>query len=208
MNDDRIHRYLDGEVAPDALDADTMAEARAWERMLDAFRSAYPTAPAPPWLEDRVMRAIEALPEAGPLRRAWTWLLRPRPVRLSPAVVGLASAAVIALALVSGRRLGPSAPGAGAGRAAVVYVQFDLVAPGARSVAVGGDFDGWRASHALEDPQGDGVWSGRVAVKPGLHTYMFLVDGSRWVTDPRATAWVDDGFGNKDAVLAVAAPVT
>jgi 1,4-alpha-glucan branching enzyme len=92
--------------------------------------------------------------------------------------------------------------------AAVVYVQFMLDAPGAQSVAVGGDFDAWGGTHTLEDPDGDGVWTGRVPVGPGLHTYMFLVDGSQWVTDPRASHYSDDGFGNRNAVLAVAAPAT
>jgi len=90
----------------------------------------------------------------------------------------------------------------------VVYVQFELKAPGARSVAVGGDFDDWSGASPLEDPDGDGIWTGRVAVRPGVYTYMFLVDGSDWVTDPEANRYTDDGFGNRNAVLAVAAPAT
>lgn len=208
MNDNDIHRYLDGEATAEGLGGDALAEARSWERMLAAFRTAHPSTPAPPWLEDRVMAAIEALPEAGALTRAWGWLVRPRPVRLSPGLVGLAAAALAALVLLPGRALRTPVPQPGGDQEAVVYVQFSLTAPGARSVAVGGDFDEWQGDHVLEDPDGDGVWTGRVAVKPGIHTYMFLVDGSRWVTDPRAGSYVDDGFGNRDAVLAVAAPVT
>jgi hypothetical protein len=30
---------------------------------------------------------------------------------------------------------------------------------------------------------------------------MFVVDGSRWVTDPLAPVQRSDGFGNKNAVL-------
>jgi len=208
MSDNDIHRYLDGEAGLEALSDEGRAEARSWDRMLDAFRATRPTTPAPPWLEDRVMGAIEALPEPGLPRRIWTWLLRPQPVRLSPALVGLAATAMVALALVSRSdlvRMGPEAARSGP---AVVYVQFDLDAPRARSVAVGGDFDEWQGSYALEDPDGDGVWTGRVPVKPGIHTYMFLVDGSQWVTDPRASYHTDDGFGNENAVLAVAAPMT
>ena len=37
---------------------------------------------------------------------------------------------------------------------------------------------------------------------------LFVVNGSRWVTDPRATRYSDDGFGNRNAVLAVTAPST
>jgi len=208
MSDNDIDRYLDGEADLDALSHEGRAEARSWDRMLDAFRSTRPTTPAPPWLEDRVMRAIETLPEPGLLRRAWTWLLRPQPVRLSPAFVGLAATALVVLALVSRADLVREAPQTAGSVPAVVYVQFDLDAPRARSVAVGGDFDEWKGVYELEDPDGDGVWTGRVPVKPGIHTYMFLVDGSRWVTDPRASYHSDDGFGNENAVLAVAAPTT
>jgi hypothetical protein len=208
MKDEDVRRYLDGGRKVDALDDPARSEAGSWERLLAAFRAEAPGAPAPPWLEDRVMAEIEALPEPGPARRAWSWLLRPRPVRLSPATLGLAAAAVFALVLLSGRRgPTPAAHPVGAG-ATVVYVQFDLRAPTARSVAVGGDFDEWQGSYPLEDPDGDGVWTGRVPVRPGLYAYMFLVNGSKWVTDPEATHYTDDGFGNRNAVLAVAAPAT
>ncbi len=206
MNDGRIENYLDGEADLEGLDDDARAEARSWERVLAAFRAAHPSTPAPPWLEDRVMTVIQALPEPGAVGRAWAWLLRPWTVRLSPAAVGLLAMLVLALALEA-RRGAPTRAVTRTG-APVVYVQFSLVAPGARSVAVGGDFDQWRGAYALEDPGGNGVWTGRVPLRPGVHTYMFLVDGSRWVTDPRATSHIDDGFGNEDAVLAVAAPQT
>jgi 1,4-alpha-glucan branching enzyme len=86
----------------------------------------------------------------------------------------------------------------------VVYVQFMLDAPGASSVSVAGDFSEWEPSFTLEDVDGDGVWTGRVPVQPGVHTYMFLIDGTEWRTDPRADRYRDDGFGNRNAVLAVA----
>ncbi|HSG07034.1 MAG TPA: glycogen-binding domain-containing protein [Longimicrobiales bacterium] len=205
MSDD-VRRYLDGDLEIDALPAEARAQARAWDRILEAFRSDDQARSAPHWLEDRVMAEIEALPEPGPVSKAWAWLLRPQPVRLSPALVGLAAALVALLILRPG---GEAPPPMGDGpEAAVVYVQFRLDAPGAQSVAVGGDFDAWRASHALEDPDGDGVWTGRVPVGPGLHTYMFLVDGFQWVTDPQASHYSDDGFGNRNALLAVADPET
>ena len=88
----------------------------------------------------------------------------------------------------------------------VVYVQFALEAPQAQSVAVSGDFDGWAGSFALQDADGDGTWTGRIPLKPGVHAYMFLVDGSTWLTDPQAQRYSDDGFGNRNAILAVANP--
>jgi hypothetical protein len=35
---------------------------------------------------------------------------------------------------------------------------------------------------------------------------MFLVDGQRWETDPRAERYVDDGFGMRNALINVAVP--
>lgn len=202
MNDP-MRRYLDGEAPLDSVPPGLRREAEAWSRMLDAFRAEAPPAPAPAWLEDRVMAEIEALPRPGGLRRALEWLVRPRTVSLSPAGAALVVAALAALLLL------PRTPAPTTGAAAdpaVVYVQFRLEAPGAASVAVTGDFDGWGASFAMADADGDGVWTGRVPVRPGVYTYMFVVDGSDWVTDPGAERYTDDGFGNRNAVLAVAAP--
>lgn len=210
MKDD-VRRYLDGELLLEDLPQDAQGEARAWDRLLASFRSSTPEEPSPPWLEERVMARIEALPEPGRARRAARWLVRPRTFRLSPALAGLAAAALIAAVVAPvGWPFGNVPPGAGPtlDGVPVVYVQFVLQAPGARSVSVGGDFDGWEGSHALADPDGDGTWTGRVPVGPGVFSYMFLLDGSRWVTDPQAERYADDGFGNRNAILAVAAPST
>jgi 1,4-alpha-glucan branching enzyme len=84
-----------------------------------------------------------------------------------------------------------------------VYVQFMLDAPSATSVAVAGDFTDWEPAFTLDDPDGDGIWAGRIPVRPGVHAYMFVVDETQWMTDPNAGRYQDDGFGNRNAVLAV-----
>jgi hypothetical protein len=217
MNDE-LRRHLDGDLPMDSLGDEARGEAEAWERLLDAFRVETPAVQAPPWLESKVMAEIEALPEPGTIRRIFAWLFSPRPVRISPITMGLATAALVTVLLIPARGFLPSSHGleegpglavpAGlpSGEEAVVYVQFTLEAPGASSVAVAGDFDSWEGSYALSDPDGDGVWSGRFPVKPGLHAYMFLVDGSTWMTDPRADRYAEDGFGNRNAILAVTVP--
>lgn len=219
MNED-IHHHLDGELPGGGLQGESLAEVEAWDRLLEAFRTEIPGGSAPPWLETRVMAEIEALPEPGAFRQTLSWLLNPRPIRLSPLTLGMAMVALVAIVLVGQegfrplRSTAPVGDGstlasvAGGQSEAVVYVQFILDAPGASSVAVAGDFDEWVGSHGLEDLDGDGVWSGRIPVEPGVHAYMFLIDGSTWMTDPRAERYAEDGFGNRNAVLAVAAPVT
>jgi hypothetical protein len=203
---DPVRRYLDGEVELESVPPSQRAEAVAWGRLLDAFRRELPGGSAPPWLEQRVMAEIRVLPAPGRLRRAMEWVLQPRPLRISPLMAGAAVAVVLALLLAP--PFGGGGPGMPSVREAVVLVQFSLEAPGARSVAVGGDFDAWAGSHALSDADGDGVWTGRIPVSPGVHSYMFLIDGSDWVTDPGAERYADDGFGNRNAVLAIATPAT
>jgi len=207
---EEIHRYLDEEGRSEALPETTRAELDQWDRMLESFRvAAPPTSGAPPWLEDRVMAEIASLPsEPWPLR-VWKWLVRPAPIRISPLASALAVGALAALIMIPARSLvspGPGDPGpiADDTEASVVYVQFVLEAPGARAVSVAGDFSEWEPSYALDDPDGDGVWTGRVPVRPGVHAYMFLVDEDEWRTDPNADRFQDDGFGNRNAVLAVA----
>jgi hypothetical protein len=182
-----------------------------WSRMVAAFRSAAPRGGAPPWLEQRVMAEVESLPERGLVARVAAWLVRPAPIRVSP-LAAAGAAALLAIVLIVPARM-PGSDGAdGSGPAnasvnpteSVVYVQFMLDAPGASSVSVAGDFSEWEPSFTLEDVDGDGVWTGRVPVQPGVHTYMFLIDGTEWRTDPRADRYRDDGFGNRNAVLAVA----
>jgi Glycogen recognition site of AMP-activated protein kinase len=213
---DELHRHLDGELPLDALDDETRGQAEAWDRLVSAFRVEARSGAAPPWLEQRVMAEIEALPERSALARLAHWLLQAEPVRVSPLAAGLVMAAFAAVLMIPGRTtqpspVGPGAPGAvipasASGNAAsLVYVQFVLEAPNAKSVSVAGDFSDWEATYSLQDPEGDGVWTGRVPVRPGVHAYMFLVDGTEWETDPRADRYQDDGFGNRNAVLAVAA---
>ena len=207
MND-KLHRHLDGELPADALEPDDRDTADEWERMVSAFRTSAPESQgAPPWLEQRVMADIEALPERGVLARALQWLVHPAPVRVPPlAVVGAVGALAALLVLPRGGiDTTPEDEVAGQTVESVVYVQFVLEAPSAQSVAVAGDFSEWEPEFALEDADGDGIWTGRVPVRPGVHSYMFLIDGTSWQTDPRADRYQDDGFGNRNAVLAVAA---
>ena len=200
MNEE-LHRHLDGDVPDGTLDSSVRAEAEQWERMVAAFRREAPLGSAPSWLEQRVMAEIAALPARGPLRRAFDWLTRPASVRLSPLAGALAAAALVVALLWRPTGPEPLLPRA----EPVVYVQFVLEAPDASSVAVAGDFSDWEPAFSLEDPDGDGVWTARVPVRPGVHAYMFLVDETSWRTDPNAGRYQDDGFGNRNALLAVGA---
>jgi hypothetical protein len=214
MNE-RVNAYLDGELAREELRLEERAEAAALEaavadvrRALDAtFRGG---------MDARVMRRIAELEGAnqsrpGLVRRALGALLAPREVRLQwRPVYALAAAATLALLLASpwspGRR--DSSPAAAengsAGRSAPVFVQFRLQVESATSVALAGSFTGWQPAHALQQ-SADGVWTVVVPITPGVHDYVFVVDGERWLPDPYAPQ-VDDGFGGTNSRLTLLTP--
>lgn len=198
-----LKAYLDGELDREELSPDLRAEAEAWDVLSSEMRALDATS-APGWLEQAIMTEVALSPL--PVRReGWaTWLLRPRPIRVSPLAGALATAALLTVAFfVGGDRTDglPLATGP-----TDIFVEFSLEAPNATSVAVAGDFNGWEGGFVLEDRDGDGVWSGRVALRPGVHRYMFILDGDEWVTDPKASRFDDDGFGNRNAVIAVTPP--
>ncbi len=222
-----LHSYLDGELPAEALPPDLAREAREWDALLSDTGSV-PQEMAPPWLESRVMASIAVAdaraPRAAALRRALGWLLQPQELRLRPATLLVGAAAVLATLALWPRSTPAPAPAAGpvaaapasaapaptpaqAAGASTVYVQFTLTAPGANSVEVAGDFNGWQPQRAeLRDPEGDGNWSGLIALPAGVHKYMFVIDGRRWVSDPHAHHFVDDGFGMRNSLIAVAPP--
>jgi len=74
----------------------------------------------------------------------------------------------------------------------------------AHTVAIAGDFNGWNPqANLLEDPEGDGIWTGTLKLEPGRYEYMFVLDGEKWFPDPNALRYVKDGFGNKNAILEI-----
>ena len=168
----------------------------------------------PPSLVPAVMQRIADPPP----RSFWRWLLAPRPLevrmRISPlgavATAGLGMA-VLALVVgswaVRGRGAGapmvvqvPEAVGAEVAQPEIL-VRFQLVAEGARQVAVAGDFNGWDPKKApLLNQDGKGTFATTVKLPPGAHQYMFVVDGE-WVTDPGASEQRPDGFGRTNSVL-------
>jgi hypothetical protein len=209
--DPRIQAYLDGELRLEDLPLGLRGRAEEWDQLLGEVSRSAP-AGAPAGFETRVMGAIrefESPPgppgtESPARRPAWLdWVLRPRPVQVSPlAALGLAAAlALVVLRPWTSTELQPP----GGELAASVYVQFVVEAEEAESVHLAGDFSEWLPSIALSDPDGDGVWSGRVPLEPGVHEYMFVIDGSEWVSDPNAAVSRDDGFGRQNSLLAVSA---
>lgn len=166
-------------------------------------------------LDARVMAAVR---RAAPPPRRLSWLTRPRTVRLTP-LAGLAVAAGLACAVVVGARglAGPAGretarePGgpvvegavrlAAAGR--VAPVGFALAAPGARSVALVGEFNDWDADSTPLARGADGRWRVVLPLAEGRYEYAFIVDGTRTVADPTAPSAAAGDFGAPNSVVTV-----
>ena len=208
MND-LLHRYLDGEISLEELPEELRAQALRWDARIEMDRTRG-RGGMPEGMEARIMGEIGR----GPSEPAWkgvvAWLTRPRQVTVSPLGGFSAAAAVVVLAVFGSWLVGIgtgsgdlSGPAGDSPPSPDIIVEFVLEAPGAQTVSLAGDFTTWTPGIELRDPDGDGVWVGRVRMQPGVHQYMFVIDGSEWVTDPRADRYVDDGFGNRNAVLVV-----
>ena len=163
----------------------------------------------------RVMAAVHGAARARPRRRSIAgWLVRPRPVMISP-LAGLAAAAGLALVFVLAERRGqfsePETPIAAAPAAATAaddggtaQVQFVFVAPAASTVSLVGSFNDWDGTATpLRPTAASGVWSVTVPLERGRHVYAFVVDGSQWVADPAAPQAPDDDFGAPNSVIMI-----
>jgi hypothetical protein len=209
---DPIHSHLDGDAPDEALTPDEHARADALRRTLDAAAAHLRAVPAP----DLSARVMAALPRRAPARvPAWRaalgWLWNPRPVRLTfrPAYAlagGFAAVAAAAIALPRidgepGKTVVVQAP-APQQAAPVVYVQFRLESGDARQVSLAGTFTGWQPTLELNETE-PGVWTALVPLEPGVHDYVFVVDGTRWMPDPNAPQQVDDSFGGTNSRISL-----
>jgi glycosidase len=77
----------------------------------------------------------------------------------------------------------------------------------AQSVVVAGDFNNWSRvpGPGSMARQSDGSWQATVRMDEGMRLYKFVVDGDRWVSDPRNPAQVPDGQGGFNSVLRLGA---
>lgn len=174
--------------------------------------------PGAPGAKARLMDAVREMPPVR--RRPWSaigWLVRPRPVMVSP-LVGLAAAAGLAFVVLLAGRVTTDAPGLptaaptrgaiAAGRAASATapstVEFVFVASSASTVSLVGSFNDWNvAATPLRPTTTPGVWSVTVPLAPGRHVYAFVVDGSELIADPTAPQAPDDDFGSPNSVIVI-----
>ncbi len=157
-----------------------------------------------PAVDARIMAAVR---HTGPAR--WPRLLMPRRLTITPLPWYLAAAAALLFAALLGASV--------ANRDAILaflnrdaqggaqHVQFTLVAPDAKKVALVGDFNAWDPSHAGYQARhtGGGVWTVTARVPLGHHRYSFVVDDSVWMADPMAPRSNDNDFGLPKSAMVV-----
>jgi hypothetical protein len=128
------------------------------------------------------------------------WISAAVNVTRRPAYAAALAAGVVAVVTVGMLRSRPET----VATTAPIAVQFVLVAPDARSVAVVGDFNNWGLGDtALVAENHNGVWSVSAPVPAGVHRYAFLVNGKQWVADPTAPRAAGDDFGQPSSALVV-----
>ena len=159
------------------------------ERVLDLLiRDAREGSPLPdPGFEQRVMRRIRTESSASDkLSRRMHFRFV-----LAPLAAGLAF--FIALAVFR----------TPAGKSALQAVEFRAAFPGARSVALVGDFNKWQRGADRMIRRNGGWHISKRLGRGRYYKYAFLVDGRRIVADHNAGQTVADGFGGTASVIFV-----
>src|SRR6266850_6716915 len=204
----RFEELLDAKLAGE-LSPDENREFAAL-LMLDENRSAFEAHQETVALLEGVERHVPSssfteevlarLPDrrSRPLRNVCDLLWATRVMRWNVATA-LALSLVLVVTALTWKALSGRTPVGSERHSIVTLFRFSLDAPGAQQVSLAGDFNGWRTDEILlADVTGRGHFSVTLPLKPGRYAYMFVVDGATWRTDPRAEAYRDDGFGNKN----------
>jgi Glycogen recognition site of AMP-activated protein kinase len=83
-------------------------------------------------------------------------------------------------------------------------VSFILDWPSAEKVAVLGSFNNWSPQHDLmHRNQSDGTWQLTIELRPGRYAYVFMVDDTKIIADPRALWEQDDEFGTRNSIITI-----
>jgi hypothetical protein len=152
--------------------------------------------------ERRVMVRVRRLYAQRRRRGVGSWFGAAARVTHHPGWAAALAAGIMAVVTFGIMRTRP--PVAPSSAVPLEPVQFVLVAPTARSVAVVGDFNDWGLNDsALVATNHQGVWSVTAPVPAGVHRYAFVVNGKEWVADPSAPRSAGDDFGLPSSALVV-----
>src|SRR5687768_7330337 len=125
------------------------------------------------------------------------WRLRGESYRVAMEDLGIGRVPPIVPATAATATLGIAQP-----------VQFMLVAPTARRVALVGEFNDWDPGATPMARAPGGAWHVALPLTQGRHVYAFVVDGSAWVPDPQAPLAPERWFGSGNSVMLVSGGTT
>jgi hypothetical protein len=163
-----------------------------------------------PDFDARVMQRVRAESLALAGRGVWSWMTRPRTVRVSPLGTLALAAGLAGVVVLAARRSEVGVHTAAVEPTAAVetapapqMMRFVFVARSASSVAIVGDFNDWQEGASPLRRESEGVWAITIPLAPGRYHYTFVVDGTKWVADPLAPRTIEDDFGRPNSVITV-----
>lgn len=164
-----------------------------------------------PDFDARVMDLVREEPRPVPVRGIWSWMTRPRTVRVTPIGALALAAGLAGVVALAARNEGPAVngieqapPGMVIQASSTQMMEFVFVAPSASSVAIVGDFNDWEEGGSpMRRKNQPGVWTITIPLAPGRYHYTFVVDGTEWVADPLAPRTIEDDFGRPNSVITV-----
>lgn len=81
-------------------------------------------------------------------------------------------------------------------------IQFEYQDGNAQSVFLVGSMNNWNPSVTPMEKDENGVWKVVLKLKPGKHSYKFIVDGN-WHFDQENPNFEDDGYGGSNSVIEI-----
>ena len=87
-----------------------------------------------------------------------------------------------------------------------VLVRLVILQPGARTVQVAGDFNGWNPARTPLEQVSSGAWTVTIPLEARPLRIHVRRRRPQWIADPFAAEQSDDGFGSRNAVLDVRPP--
>jgi len=94
-----------------------------------------------------------------------------------------------------------AAPKAAPKSKATQEFEFKAYSPASGSVAVAGDFNGWKPVAMKKGKNGS--WSVKIKLSSGIHQYKLVYDGQYWETDNANPERISDGHGGENSVARV-----
>jgi hypothetical protein len=220
---DKLARYLDGELSEEeaALLMRMVAEDPALEKEIREYETILSAAERLPrrrpsaGFEERVMEALEEPHVRRSGKRApsslKSWYAAAAALILG-VFLGFIGSNGLAPEMAQGDAGSSEYPAYlpirltsadhGAAQHTAVRLTYSGSRPDLDSVSVAGSFNGWNPT-ATPMTLENGAWTILLVLPPGSHEYMFVENGTEWVTDPRAPGTRQDGFGGVNGLLAI-----